>query len=102
MREETSDVSITIRYYIYVLLSQKDKKLYIGFTENLKSRLSSHARGEVISTKYRRPFKLVHYEYFINKSDAKAREVFLKSGAGHIQLRNILKRTFREYTYRNL
>ena len=81
------------RFYVYVLLSMKDRKFYIGFTNNLKNRLSQHAKGEVVSTKKRRPFKLIHYEYFINESDAKAREVFLKSGGGHDQLSHILKRT---------
>lgn len=88
--EETSDVS---RYYIYILLSLKDKKLYIGYTTNLKLRLVQHTSGKVLSTKNRRPLKLIHYEYFINMADAKAREIFLKSGGGHIQLRAFLKRT---------
>ena len=80
-------------YYVYILLSRKDNKLYIGFTNNLKKRLREHARGEVLSTRNRRPLKLIHYEYFINEEDAKAREKFLKSGYGHEQLQNILKRT---------
>jgi len=88
--QETSDVS---RYYVYILLSLKDKKLYVGFTKNLKNRLITHASGKVISTKNRRPLKLIHYEYFINLADAKAREVFLKSGAGHEQIKAFLKRT---------
>jgi len=70
------------RYYVYVLISLKDFKFYTGFTTNLKKRLQEHARGEVASTKSRRPLKLIHYEYFINEDDAKAREVFLKSGFG--------------------
>lgn len=80
-------------FYVYLLLSKKDNKFYIGSTNNLKRRLTQHAKGEVISTKNRRPFKLIHYEYFINEADTKSREVFLKSGGGHIQLKSILKRT---------
>ena len=81
-------------YYVYVLRSKKDKRLYIGFTSNLKSRLQQHARGLVDSTRHRRYLQLIHYEYFINRSDAKSREIFLKSGAGHDQLKLILKSTF--------
>ena len=81
------------RYYVYSLLSIKDGKLYAGFTTDLKNRLQQHARGEVKSTKDRRPLKLIHYEYFVNKEDARAREVFLKSGFGREQLRKSLKRT---------
>lgn len=51
-------------YYVYVLKSSIDNKLYIGFTAKLKQRLQSHARGEVYSTKNRRYLKLVHYEFF--------------------------------------
>ena len=81
------------RYYVYVLQSSKDKKLYIGVTNNLEKRLKEHARGDVESTKNRRFLKLIHYEYFINKKDAEAREKYLKSGYGHRQLREILKHT---------
>jgi putative endonuclease len=82
---ETSDVSIK-RFYTYILYSLHDKGLYIGFTKDLKTRLIKHAKGEVTATKFRRPFKLIHYEYFINKDDAMAREEFLKSGFGRRQM----------------
>ena len=76
---ETSDVSSPLaRYYVYILFSFKDKGLYIGFTTDLKSRLQTHAKGKNQATILRRPLKLIHYEYFINKADAKAREEFLK------------------------
>ena len=91
---ETSDVSN--KYYVYVLYSLRDGGFYIGFTNNLKSRLIKHAKGEVTATKFRTPFKLIHYEYFINEEDAKAREEFLKSGFGRKQLKEILKRTLFE------
>ena len=81
------------KYYVYTFLSLKDNKFYTGFTSDLKNRLSQHARGEVRSTKNRRPLKLIHYEYFINEQDAKAREVFLKSGFGREQFKQALKRT---------
>ena len=81
-----------MKYYVYILLA-RDNKLYIGYTENLKRRLTEHASGKVTSTKHRRYLKLIHYEFFINKSDAKAREVFLKSGAGHDQIKQFLKKT---------
>lgn len=92
---ETFDVSFNhkSKYYVYVLYSLEDKGFYIGYTENLKVRLISHAQGKNSATRLRRPFKLIHYEYFINKQDAKARERFLKSGFGRRQLKEALKRT---------
>lgn len=94
---ETSDVSsLKARYYAYILYSYKDKGLYIGFTTELKNRLIKHASGEVTSTRERRPLKLIHYEYFVNKVDAKAREEFLKSGYGREQMKQFLKRTLKD------
>jgi len=89
---ETLDVSEK-RFYVYILFSIKDHKFYTGFTTDLKDRLSRHARGEVRSTKNRRPLKLIHYEYFIDCQDAKAREVFLKSGFGRNNLKKALQNT---------
>jgi len=73
------------KYCVYTLLSLKD------------SRLSEHFYGLVTSTKLRRPFKLIHFEFFINKDDAKAREIFLKSGFGRKQLKESLKRTLKSH-----
>lgn len=91
---------MTSHFYIYILLSLKDKKLYIGFTADLKNRLKEHAAGKVRSTKDRRPLKLIHYEYFVNKADAKAREIFFKSGFGRNELKKCLKRTLDKYGYK--
>jgi len=52
-------------YYTYVLKSLKDSKLYVGFTDDLKSRLKRHNDGLVESTK---------------KEDAIKREKQLKTG----------------------
>ncbi|MFB6212900.1 MAG: GIY-YIG nuclease family protein [Candidatus Magasanikbacteria bacterium] len=70
-------------YYVYVLHSLKDGNLYIGFSENLEKRIESHRKGEVESTKDRRPLRFVYYECYVNRKDAKGREKFLKSGSGH-------------------
>ena len=95
---ETSDVSE--RFYVYILFSLKDRKLYIGFTYNLRKRLTEHARGEVSATRGRRPLVLIYYEYLVNKKDAKAREKFLKSGFGREQFKKALKDTLKELKYK--
>ncbi|MBI2278804.1 MAG: GIY-YIG nuclease family protein [Candidatus Brennerbacteria bacterium] len=74
-------------YYVYVLKSAKDGKLYIGFTADLKKRLKEHNRGLVNSTKTRRPFKLVYYEACNVMEDAVAREKSLKTGFGRAYLK---------------
>ncbi|MBI3384821.1 GIY-YIG nuclease family protein [Candidatus Gottesmanbacteria bacterium] len=92
-----SDFLFPDKFYVYILLSLKDHKFYTGFTTDLRKRLILHTKGQVISTRLRCPFKLIHYEYFINETDAKAREVFLKSGFGRNQLKEALKRTLMRY-----
>lgn len=84
-------------YWVYVLLSEKDKKFYVGMTADLVKRLKEHVAGNVESTKNRRPLKVIHYEYFICREDARAREVFFKSGYGRDQMKKSLKKTLEKY-----
>jgi len=69
-------------YYVYILQSKKDKSLYIGYTADLITRLKKHNRGENKATKPFIPYKLIFYEAFLNRTDAKNREKYLKSGSG--------------------
>ncbi len=78
-------------YYIYVLKSQKDKKLYVGYTNDLKSRFEQHCKGQVSSTKDRRPLELIYSEACLDKHDAMHREEYLKTTYGKQFLRNRLK-----------
>lgn len=77
-------------YYVYVLLSEKDHRFYTGYTSNLKERIIDHEAGKVLSTKNRRPLKLIYFEGCINQQDATRREKYLKSGNGKIYLKNRL------------
>ena len=52
-------------YYIYILFSQKDKQLYIGYTNDLKARYKKHINGFVRATKFRLPLKLIYYEAYV-------------------------------------
>jgi putative endonuclease len=78
-------------YYVYVLLSKKDKKKYVGFTKNLKQRLEQHNKGSVDSIKDRRPLVLVYYEACIDINDATHREKYLKTYHGKMFIKNRLK-----------
>jgi putative endonuclease len=40
-------------FYVYILLSEKDGNLYVGYTPDLKKRFEKHNNGYVIATKYR-------------------------------------------------
>jgi len=79
-------------FFIYILKSEKDRNLYIGYTNNLRKRLKEHNLGLVNPTKSRRPLYLVYYEAYISKQDATKREHNLKLRAKALrQLKNRLK-----------
>jgi len=65
-------------YYIYLLKSKKDNKLYIGLTNDLRKRFNEHNQGLNKSTKYRRPLALIYYEAYLSLEDAQIREKKLK------------------------
>ena len=67
-------------YYIYILQSLKNNSLYIGYTSDLKKRFKEHNSGLSKATKPFLPYKLIFYEAFLDRIDAKNREVYLKGG----------------------
>jgi putative endonuclease len=77
--------------YVYILRSLKDGMFYVGFTTNLQSRLKSHNKGLVTSTKNRVPLELVYWEGCLNQADATQREKYLKSAWGKRYIKNRLK-----------
>ena len=79
------------RYFVYVLLSQKDNRFYIGMTMDLERRTGEHHRGKNRSTEYRRPLVLVYFEAYQVKKDAIKRERYFKQTKGKAVLRNMLK-----------
>jgi len=64
--------------YVYLLQSFKDKKYYIGQADNIKKRLKEHNEGKVRSTKHRIPFRLIGYEEYPTRNEARWREYNLK------------------------
>ena len=81
---------------MYMLRSESDSGCYIGYSTDLKRRLSEHARGASLATKSRGPWKLIYYEAYTEREDAEGREKFLKSGAG----RRFLRAQLRHYLTR--
>ena len=77
-------------YYIYILKSEKDGQFYTGYTKDLRNRLNQHNKGEVHSTKNRRPLNLVYFEGCLNQQDATHREKYLKTSWGKRYIKNRL------------
>jgi putative endonuclease len=68
-------------FYVYVIVSLKNKRNYIGYTNDLRRRMSQHNdpdfRGHYTSGG--QPWILVYYEAFLNREDAYTREQALKN-----------------------
>jgi len=70
-------------HYVYLLrsLSNPDQT-YVGFTEDLNARLTSHNHGQSSHTAKYKPWEMNTYLAFKDKSRAIAFEKYLKSHSG--------------------
>jgi len=71
--------------------------MYIGYSTNLTNRLLDHKRGNVISTKGRRPLELIYTEFHTNKYDALRREKYFKTTSGKKGLKLMLREKLKTY-----
>lgn len=76
--------------FIYVLRCA-DSRLYIGSTRDLSRRIDAHINGRVKTTKSRRPIKLIYSEELATYTEARKRELYLKSGTGREWLKEKLE-----------
>ncbi len=77
-------------YYVYILKSKKTDNLYVGSTIDLRNRVQEHNNGETKSTKFGRPWKLLYYEAYCEKTLAQKTELFYKTGQGRRQIKKKL------------
>lgn len=71
-----------IMYYVYIIKSKIDDRLYVGFSTDLQKRIKSHNSGKSIHTAKYKPWFLVFYSAFKNIKTAKQFEEYLKSHSG--------------------
>jgi len=74
--------SLEHRPAAYALRNSTEDWVYKGSTRDLTERIAAHFSGKVTRTKNRLPLKLVYCEYFDNYTDARRREIWLKTGQG--------------------
>ena len=82
-------------HYVYLLQSKLDNSFYIGYTKNIKKRLSEHNSGLNFSTKQSRPWEIVFFEGYLEEKDARRRERYLKTNQGSRLVKGMIK----EYLY---
>ncbi|MBL7053345.1 MAG: GIY-YIG nuclease family protein [Candidatus Portnoybacteria bacterium] len=87
-------------WYTYILISFKNKKLYVGYTSDLKKRFERHnSRQGGKYTSRNSPFSLVYYEAFLTKEEAVKQEKFYKSGYGKEVLKSKIGITLKKFGY---
>ncbi len=87
-------------YCVYVLFSQKDAFLYIGYSTNLSERIRKHNSGSVRSTNGRRPLELIFCEQYLFKEDARKREGYFKTSMGKKAIKLMLCDTLSALGYK--
>jgi putative endonuclease len=70
------------KFFVYIIESEKDGRLYKGMTSDIQNRLKEHNTGKQKSTKAYRPWKLLYLEEFSSRVEARNREKYFKSGVG--------------------
>ena len=86
------------KHFVYVLLCD-DESFYIGITNDLYKRWYEHKTGIGAKwTKTHKPVKVIHYEEFTSKEEARKREEELKTGFG----RKWLKREYEKLLNQNI
>ena len=80
-------------YFVYMLkcVSCKNKRTYVGYTNNLKTRIIKHNSGKgakytrgnnwvlIYKKKFLKKSKAMSYEYFLKKDKIKRLEIYKKS-----------------------
>ena len=87
-----------MEYCVYVLISNNNNKsiTYVGYTKNIKNRLSLHNISRGAKFTKGRKWIVLHKEIYDSKSKAMSREYKLKKDR---KFRNLLKEKFMKKNY---
>jgi len=79
-------------HYVYMLKSiEKNSVTYVGYTIDLKNRISLHNKGKGAKFTRGRKWKLIYKEKYSSKNKAISREYYIKKNR---KLRNQIKKKF--------
>ena len=95
MSQRRGAILVRMPFFVYILLNP-DGKTYVGQTSNFQRRLSQHnapdCRLTLRTKRHKGPWKLVHHEEFLTRSEAMRRERELKTGKGREGIKHELLR----------
>ena len=79
-------------YYVYMLkLISRKSITYVGYTKDIKKRISLHNSGKGAKFTRGRKWKLIYKEKFLSKNKAISREYYIKKNR---KVRNQIKSKF--------
>jgi len=82
-------------FYVYVLVDETDREVYVGFTTDLRRRVEEHRSGRGAKYTQSGDWRLAYYEAFFSEADARTREKKLKhDGRARYQLYARIKNSF--------
>ncbi len=67
-----------MEYFVYVIRSSTKNWFYVGFTNNVDTRLNQHNLGKVSSTKAYKPFYLIFVQVVNSRIQARDFEKYIK------------------------
>ncbi|MBL7960401.1 GIY-YIG nuclease family protein [bacterium] len=79
-------------YFVYILISEKTNRYYIGHTQNTPARLKEHNSGLSKSTKSDIPWNLAYQESFKTRSEAMKREREIKNRKSRKFIESLISR----------
>ena len=77
-------------FFVYAIVSEKDNRIYVGFSSDFEKRLKEHNAGRTKSTKGFRPWKPLYNEVIKGRIEARNKEKYYKSGIGKEFLKSLL------------
>ena len=81
-------------YFVYIIASIKSSKIttYVGYTNNVRRRLSQHNKGKGAKFTRGRNWKIIYKEKYNTKNEALSREYYIKKNR---KFRNLIKNKFK-------
>ena len=81
-------------YFVYVIATTRKSKIttYVGYTNNLKNRLNLHNTGRGAKFTRGRHWRIIYFEKYATKNEAKSREYYIKKNR---KFRNLIKEHYR-------
>jgi putative endonuclease len=77
-----------MKYTVYAIQSQVDRRIYVGFSSDVEKRLKEHNSGKTKSTKGFRPWITIFTEECMDRMAAREKEKYYKTSIGKEKLKN--------------